>query len=385
MNAQLMEELLYERENEALDFKRDQYPFVGATNDEKSELIKDILAFANSWRQSDAYILIGAEEPKGGRGAVVGVTTHLKDNDLQELVNKKTNRPLAFSYEVFAFEGVELGVIAVPRQERPFFLKADFGKLKKNVVYLRRGSSTAEADPDEVLRMGAARVAERQVPTLAVQFAESHNRKELGTHVNLRSVLVADLEPQREGPPAPFQLSWKPPEGLLAAAGINEKYREEKERYVKLTSPLNPLSFAVTNTGEVTAEDLRIEAKITASERLLIRDFYRYPDEPSYYQPSLRSLPSRKLQVPDITVRKYQNDFHVTARIPKVQPGKTGWCHSCFYLGAKEDVELALEAVVSADNLPTPLRVPLTVKVTTSRRPLTHEDLLPPKRLRGDA
>ncbi len=41
MNDELMESLLHEEESSALDFKRDQYPFVGATNDEKSELLKD--------------------------------------------------------------------------------------------------------------------------------------------------------------------------------------------------------------------------------------------------------------------------------------------------------------------------------------------------------
>jgi hypothetical protein len=51
MTEDLMERLLYENESAALDFKMDQYPFVGATDDEKGELLKDILAFANAWRR----------------------------------------------------------------------------------------------------------------------------------------------------------------------------------------------------------------------------------------------------------------------------------------------------------------------------------------------
>ena len=62
MNAKLFEGLLYQTESEVLDFKIDQYPFEAATDVQKSELLKDILSFANAWRRSDAYILIGVEE-----------------------------------------------------------------------------------------------------------------------------------------------------------------------------------------------------------------------------------------------------------------------------------------------------------------------------------
>ena len=46
MTDGLFESLLHEEESSSLDFKRDQYPFVGASDDDKSELLKDILAFA---------------------------------------------------------------------------------------------------------------------------------------------------------------------------------------------------------------------------------------------------------------------------------------------------------------------------------------------------
>ena len=60
MDIDLLERLLYEEESETLDFKAQQYPFDGATDDQKSELLKDILAFANAWRRTDAYIGCGS-------------------------------------------------------------------------------------------------------------------------------------------------------------------------------------------------------------------------------------------------------------------------------------------------------------------------------------
>jgi hypothetical protein len=158
MNATLMEELLNEDESSTLDFKRDQYPFEKATDEQKSELLKDIVAFANAWRRTDAYILIRVEDVKGGRSNVVGVTSHFDDASIQQFVNSKTNRPVTFSYEVFPFEGVQVGIFHLPLQDRPIYLKKDFGKLKQQEVYIRRSSSTDIADPDEIAKMGTLKI-----------------------------------------------------------------------------------------------------------------------------------------------------------------------------------------------------------------------------------
>ncbi len=53
MDKASIETLLYESEATELVLKRDQYPL--SNHREKSEFIKDILAFANEWRQVDAY------------------------------------------------------------------------------------------------------------------------------------------------------------------------------------------------------------------------------------------------------------------------------------------------------------------------------------------
>lgn len=159
MNDTLLEQLLNEDESSSLDFKQAQYPFDGANDEQKSELLKDILAFTNAWRRTDAYILIGVEEIKGGRSRVLGIQHHLDDANLQQFVNSKTRRPIEFSYRGYPFEGLQLGIITIPVQERPVFLdKKNYGILRKNVVYIRRSSSTDEAKPDEIASMGAAAV-----------------------------------------------------------------------------------------------------------------------------------------------------------------------------------------------------------------------------------
>ena len=154
MNAKLFESLLYRGESESLDFKVDAYAF--STDDEKGEVLKDILAFANSWRESEAYILIGVKEGKDGVPAEpLGITkSTFDDNALQQFMKDKAQTPIQFRYEEVSLNGCKCASITIPIQERPKFAVKSFGKVESNVVYIRRGSSTDKAKPDEVARMG---------------------------------------------------------------------------------------------------------------------------------------------------------------------------------------------------------------------------------------
>lgn len=151
--SDLIESLLYQSEGTALDFKKEQYHFSGADERKKSELLKDVLAFANSWRQTDAYILIGIKAVTGGRAEVVGCDDHFDDAQLQQFVNAKTNRKITFSYSIYEFESKKIGILKIPLQERPTYSTRDYGVVKKEVVYYRLGSSTATAKPEDIARM----------------------------------------------------------------------------------------------------------------------------------------------------------------------------------------------------------------------------------------
>jgi len=156
-------ELLYQEESATLDFKEEQYRFVNESNEHiKSELLKDILAFANAWRESDAYILIGVREIKGGKSEIIGIDNDIDDASLQQFISKKTNRPLDFKYCTISIDEKTISCIQIPIQKRPFYIKKEYGKVKANTVYLRRGSSTDIATPDEVLDMGVSSVGNNQ-------------------------------------------------------------------------------------------------------------------------------------------------------------------------------------------------------------------------------
>jgi hypothetical protein len=175
--TETIDALLWEDESTTLDCKETQYPFAGATDVQKSEIIKDLLAFANAFRRADAYILLGVRDVKGSRSTITGVTAHLEDAHLQQLVNNKTNRTLEFSYHALMLDGQQVGVLRIPRQTRPTYLLKDYGKLAANTVYVRHGSSTSIATPDEIARMGQQPSDQRLSPEItALQTIHHHAR-----------------------------------------------------------------------------------------------------------------------------------------------------------------------------------------------------------------
>ncbi len=199
MDATLLEQLLYEDESSTLDFKKDQYEFDGGSDDERSELLKDILGFANGWRRSDGYILIGVDDVRGGRSIVVGTTEHLVDHALQQFVNSRLNRPLRFAYEVCPVDGNQIRVIRIEEQPRPFYLKKNYGKLEKHKVYVRTGSSTdpsKPATPEEIVQMGMSTSASSPEAELMVEFAHAELDDVIGSELPWAAELcnVPELE-----------------------------------------------------------------------------------------------------------------------------------------------------------------------------------------------
>ena len=258
------ERLLQEEESTTLDFKRDQYPFANASEEDKSELLKDILGMANAWRRSEAYVIIGVEEVRGGRSTVygIGAADHLADHSLQQFVNSLTNRPVRFGYEAFGFDGKQLGVIRVEQQPRPFYLKRDYGKLRRNEVYVRRGSSTDPTKPatlDEVAQMGhGSEVALLDLSGLDLEL--NYNRK-LAADLNdvfktyiQKYGLGTNVSKPSPVPPQRFRL--KAIEAYLQRPFLADALpAKEVERYWEMSSLCNSMMDKVIGLTTVAVVD----------------------------------------------------------------------------------------------------------------------------------
>lgn len=118
----------------------------------KSEMAKDVIAIANAHGTSDGYILYGVDPRE--KDPIKGITISLDDATIQQIVNSKIDRPIDFIYYDMEIDGKKIGLIKINNnQKRPYIVKVDYGKLEKNTIPIRRGSSTDFATEDDLQNM----------------------------------------------------------------------------------------------------------------------------------------------------------------------------------------------------------------------------------------
>jgi hypothetical protein len=362
-----IDSLLYEEEGVALDFKKGQYHFIGATDDEKSELLKDVLAFANAWRRTDAFILIGVREIKGGKSEVVGINELLDDAAIQQFVNGKVQRPIEFSYKNVNVGTLTVGVIHIPCQQRPLYLNRDYGKLKCNTVYIRRGSSTDVANVDEIAKMGAS-FSTLETPVLEVFFAEPSTRKHLGYLSKIKS-LVLKIPEQKSIPDYTSERQWP---NLMSDSLLrtNPDYYREIALFTASHRLMVPVYIAILNKGNVAAQDVRLEIAVAnTAQNVLVMDKRQYPTVPKSEEDPLAHIRQYGRRPQYIFNAKMVGDkWILEARAEKVQPKGTQWFTEPFYIGTKvsQDIELMID--VFADNLQEPHRQKLVLNAESEER-----------------
>jgi hypothetical protein len=372
----LVEPLLWEEESATLDFKAAQYPFAGATERERSELLKDILAFANAHRREDAFILLGVREVKGGRSEVVGIDHQLEDAHLQQFIKGRVQRPIIFSYTAMEYDGLPIAILRITKQKRPFYAVTDFGMVRKEAVYVRRGSSTDIASPDEIAAMGADQIASHALePVLAFSACDRATGQILGTTLELKCVALdlpdAETIPDySEGSGELLQLSpWH----------VNKDYFRELAKFISLRNLLRRVSFSVNNAGEVTAHDVRVVFDVPdASNVFCFMEHSEVPDPPTirsefiatrihnFVRPNVKSR---------VEVQRMGDVWHIECFFGKVQPKGTARLAEDLYIGSFETMQLSVETKIFADNLSRPLNGPLEFRFEVENREATMEDV----------
>ena len=267
MTPKQIEFLLDEDEGTSLDFKRDQYKFEGASKEDKSELLKDILAFANAFRRSDAYILVGVEEVRAGRSRVVGIGAHLDDAKLQQFVNSKTKNPVTFSYREATHDGRTIGIIYIPVQTRPIYSKVDYGRVRKETVYLRRGSSTDTAKPDEIARMGTVAADWAGQPSVELNLVDRSTGANLGDRVSINRCTWYDIPIDMEIP------DYRPSTGFRignvefvnSSPDVNADYLRDVAAYLRM-EPHFPVSLEIRNTAGTVIRDAILAIELNDPE-----------------------------------------------------------------------------------------------------------------------
>ena len=372
IDKNLLEQLLHEEEGTALDFKRDQYLFDGVDDKAKSELLKDILAFANAWRRTTAYILIGVDEVKGGRSKIVGAKAHLDDARLHQFINSKTQRPIEFSYQPFRTENVEIGVIEIPIQERPIYLKKQFGKVKANAVYKRDGSSTAIAAPDEVALMGTKQNF-GGTPQLVLEWADIERRVVLPSPYTVNSLFL--------DPPLPDNTFERPHSSFSSIADPreNENYSQEIIDYTFMIAFLKSFGLRLRNLSGVAGKRVRFVGVVSKNNTLLVLD--QPPEYPSR-DPLVRissgivSIAEQLQSNPDPCVQRVAGGWEITIDFGDVRPRDEVWTTSALFIGAREGIT-KLKGELRGDNIPEPISCVLEISFEVEERPMKRSDVEP--------
>lgn len=359
-----IESLLYQGESVLLDFKKKHY--ILSDNHSKAELIKDVLAFANAWRDSTAYILIGVD------GSTTPATiTGLKDDEkiddaqLQQIINQKLQKPISFSHRVENIAGLTIAIIEIPVQDRVFYLKNDFQQLKKNTVYIRRGSSTAEATPEEIGKIYES--APKLRPSdLSVEFVDFDTRLQIGAEAKIEcNVIKFNEEGRIPDYRAPSNKQSAVKESFpsysprfVEMEWTNTDYYREISAYLKRIGLMRKVSITLINSGKQTAHKCRadfiVEDKDRNFEFIAAKDWI--DDVPKKITRRDEMLTSMlDLGEKDGTEIDYVNgSWHLTFKFEDTQPGRSVWPPRHFYIGSRINAKIRLNFKIFADEISSP-------------------------------
>lgn len=137
-------------ESDYLDFKKEDYH-----KENKDELVKDIIAFANSHSIRNKYIIIGIKEKNNVCEEIKGIDKEkAKDEaEFQQIIRTYIKDDLIVEYKIINIEGKDLIIIKIPatnNTNRPYMVKTQIKNLKENEIYIRKGSTTALANKKDL-------------------------------------------------------------------------------------------------------------------------------------------------------------------------------------------------------------------------------------------
>lgn len=244
MNRELFEKLIKNPEGDVLDFKEKSYDF-STREHEEAKFLKDLLSFANTVRNSSAYILFGIRESRWKK-ELLGINDFPDDSILQQKVKDKIYPKIKFKSSVFEYDERLFGIIEIPVQtySEPLHCCLKLKGLEAGKIYLRRGSSNCEATGRE---------------TLDIQAWFTDIKTKVATAGNMRGLIAENLRRLADHT-IPLSVSISSCLGLVAAL---ENTQFEGFCHRELTG--YPLSFEIYGQAadhrfiEVVASQLPIE------------------------------------------------------------------------------------------------------------------------------
>lgn len=136
-------------ETELCDFKRQYY--VKAKN---SDLVKDIVAFANNPSNEDKCIIFGVDD-KTKETYDIDISTIPDISTIENLLSEKVEPFVSVDLQSCDFGGKTFAYLTVSGKNtnRPYVIKNDYDKIVRGDIYIRKGTSNQKANRADIDKM----------------------------------------------------------------------------------------------------------------------------------------------------------------------------------------------------------------------------------------
>jgi hypothetical protein len=385
----------YHNECEFLDFKREEY-----NENNKPNLIKDVLAFANADVQGDRYIIIGVKK-SAGIVELNNIEPKYDSANIQQYIHANITPELQIEYDSFAYNDNNLVVLTIKDPvEQPYMTSKDVfykaGKLclKANECWVRKGSYQVVASRNDYDRMYAPKTETpdfaRKIrltfeasgsDTIVLKSVNNLQLPSSGYEKELRKVIEHKEKLFKENPNA-YKLSIRrqmfPWEGSSYEERDLETLRKNLETVRKtyydedafelFEKSAHKLNINILNTSEYYLEDSSIELfipkikNVFVSEKIYsVRNSYRGPFSPlEYNQPSFDFINYPHVIEDADNFIVSENTGNIKHNIMK-QAFKVPI--RVTFLNVSNDLEIKLKCKVYGKNLKLPLEQDLIIRV----------------------
>jgi hypothetical protein len=189
---------------------------------------------------------------------------------------------------------------------------------------------------------------------LDLQLADLKAKKPLGTATTIVSRYLQAFDEAK----IPDYSS-----GSYVRMDENPNYYRELMRYVIDTASLCPVGFRLFNADDRVLNDVTLRFLVPKEKGLLLKDPEHYPTRPSKSSLDVSGGLRGLLRKHAVVVEDSDDVWHVSVSLGKVQPKAIAWSSEPLYIGAMPGRQVLLQATVYADELSTPVTVPLALHV----------------------
>lgn len=320
------------QEGDFLDFKKEEYG-----RSKKHELIKDVLAFANSEHVGDKFIIIGLK--KAGEELDFFDIEHPEDSsNIQSIIHDNIKPDLNIDYNPYTYQSSKLVILTIINPtDKPYSTKKVVANptggvaLAENSFKIRKGSRIKDISRDDLDKIyftkinqkpdlsGKVTITFRQTNTDSLQLAATGDYT-LPSEIELERLqqkiadAVNDLENWKN---STIKTSYSITQRILSPQQRLESLQLEqqmvkntfadKDKYKLFEELGHKIQFTIHNTGDFTLQKSTAVIEIQNYDGLEIADQIYSPDGNDYD----RWYPQVK--------RKKDNGYSITADVSEIK------------------------------------------------------------------